>query len=114
MTGLGLLQTALLLGLYVLLAGGYGLAYTVARLKDSAALRRVAWLLYGLHGLVALAVVTATPLAAVWKALILASSIIFFTIPPITWRYLQRTHRGERFAHDRKHPHHVGRIVARL
>ena len=39
MTEIGLLQTALLLGLYVALAGGYGLTYTFARIQDAIALQ---------------------------------------------------------------------------
>ena len=30
-----------------------------------------------------------------WKGLIVASSVAFLAIPPITWRYLQRTHETE-------------------
>jgi hypothetical protein len=36
-----------------------------------------------------------TPLEIVWKGLIVASSVAFFAIPPITWRYLERTHETE-------------------
>jgi len=36
-----------------------------------------------------------TPLEIVWKGLIVASSVAFFAIPPITWRHLQRTHESE-------------------
>jgi hypothetical protein len=52
-------------------------------------------ILYGLHGLAALAVLAWTPLEIGWKGLIVASSVAFFAIPPITWRYLQRTHETE-------------------
>jgi hypothetical protein len=92
MTELSLLETALLLGLYVALAGSYGLVYAIARLQGVSILRRVSIVLYGLHGLAALAVVGWTPLEFGWKGLIVASSIAFLAIPPITWHYLQRTH----------------------
>ena len=95
MTKLSLLETALLLGLYVVLAGSYGLVYAIARLWDVLILRRVSMILYGLHGLAALAVLAWTPLEIGWKGLIVASSVAFFAIPPITWRYLQRTHETE-------------------
>jgi hypothetical protein len=95
MTKLSLLETALLLGLYVMLAGSYGLVYAIARLWDALILRRVSMILYGLHGLTALAVVGWTPLEIGWKGLIVASSVAFLAIPPITWRYLQRTHETE-------------------
>ena len=95
MTKLSLLETALLLGLYVVLAGSYGLVYAIARLWDALILRRVSMILYGLHALTALAVVGWTPLEIGWKGLIVASSVAFLAIPPITWRYLQRTHETE-------------------
>lgn len=90
-----LLQSALLLGLYVALAGGYGLLYTIARLQDAIVLQRASFILYGLHGLSAIAVVAWTPLQFGWKGLIVASSAAFLAIPPITWRFLQRTHETE-------------------
>ena len=95
MTKLSLLETALLLGLYVVLAGSYGLVYAIARLWDALILRCASMILYGLHGLAALAVLAWTPLEIGWKGLIVASSVAFFAIPPITWRYLQRTHETE-------------------
>lgn len=95
MTKLGILETALLLGLYVALAGGYGFVYAMARLWNASILRRVSIILYGLHGLAAIAVVGWTPLEIGWKGLIVASSVVFLAIPPITWRYLQHTHAAE-------------------
>jgi hypothetical protein len=95
MSEIGLLQTALLLGLYVALAGSYGLVYAIARLQDSSILHRLSLVLYGLHGLAAITVVAWTPLHVGWKGLIVASSAAFLAIPPITWRFLQRTHETE-------------------
>lgn len=88
-----LLETALLLGLYVLLAGGYGLTYALARLNHRTGLRRAAMVLYGLHCLVAIGVVVWAPLGLGWKALLIASSLAMLVIPPVTWRYLEHTHR---------------------
>jgi hypothetical protein len=95
MIKLSLLETALLLGAYVALAGCYGLVYALARLQDVTILRHTSVIVYVLHGITALAILIWTPLEVVWKGLIVASSIAFFAIPPITWRYLQRTHETE-------------------
>jgi len=95
MTRLNLLETALLLGLYVALAGSYGLVYAFARLQDAAILRHTSVLIYALHAITAVAIVVWTPLEIGWKGLIVASSVAFFAIPPITWRYLERTHETE-------------------
>jgi hypothetical protein len=95
MNEIPLLPSALLLGLYVALAGGYGLAYTIARLRDAIALQQMSFILYGLHGLTAIVIVAWTPLQVGWKGLIVASSAAFLAIPPITWRFLQRMHETE-------------------
>jgi hypothetical protein len=95
MTEIGLLQSALLLGLYVALAGAYGLAYTLARIQNAIALQRTSFVLYGLHALTAIVIVVWTPLQLGWKGLIVASSVAFLVIPPITWRFLQLTHETE-------------------
>ncbi len=95
MSEIGLLQSALLLGLYAALAGSYGLVYTIARLQDALILHRIALSLYGLHSLTAIVIVAWAPLQIGWKGLIVASSAAFLAIPPITWRFLQRTHETE-------------------
>ena len=95
MNAINLLQAALLLGLYVALAGSYGLVYAIARLQDAPSLRRIAFVLYGLHGLAAGVIVAWTPLQVGWKGLIVASSAAFLVIPPTVWRFLQRTHETE-------------------
>ena len=95
MNGIELLLTAVLLGFYVALAGGYGLAYTFGRIQDAIMLRRLSFVLYGLHVLTAMAIVVWAPLGAGWKGLIFASSVAFLGIPPATWRLLQLTHETE-------------------
>jgi hypothetical protein len=97
MTELDLLETGLLLGLYVLLAGAWGVLYAVARLSRMAMFRGAAAVVYGLHGLAALVVIMRTPLGVGWKCLILVSSLIFLAIPPVAWRFLQQTHENERW-----------------
>ncbi len=114
MMQLRLLETALLLGVYVLLAGGYGLAYTLARLKRNPSMRIVAAVLYGSHVLVATGVVNWAPLGPGWKALLVASSLAILVIPWITWSYLEHTHGAERFAHDPERTDRPDRAVARL
>ncbi len=95
MSEISLLQSALLLGLYVALAGSYGFMYTIARLQDALILLRLAFVLYGLHCLTAIAIVVWTPLQIGWKGLIVASCAGFLAIPPLTWRLLERTHETE-------------------
>lgn len=95
MNKIGLLESALVLGLYVALAGGYGFAYTMARIQGTAALLRTSYVLYGLHVLIAIAVVLWTPLHVGWKGPIFASNLAFLVIPPLTWRLLQQTHETE-------------------
>lgn len=92
MTGLALLQGGLMLGLFVLLAGLYGVLYGVGRLLHRRAPMTGGFLCYGLQCAVAAVVVTRTPLADFWKAFIAASALAYFFIPPITWRFLERSH----------------------
>jgi hypothetical protein len=95
MTPTGLLSTALLLGLYVLLAGGYGLVYTLARLERWRNLKSVAGVFFVLHCAIAVLIVVSSALAPGWKLLLVASSVAIFVIPPLTWRYLEHIHGGE-------------------
>jgi len=114
MSALAVVETSLLLGLYALLAGAWGLFYALARLGGTLIFRRAAVAVYGLHGLAAFAIIFWTPLALGWKCLIVASSLVFLAIPPMTWRFLQHTHENERSGDDREPSQHSGRIVARL
>jgi hypothetical protein len=114
MNGLALLETGLLLGVYVLLGGGWGLLYTLARLWHAPVLRRAGAATYGLQVAAAAAIVLFTPLAPGWKGLIVASTAAFRAVPPLVWRFLQHTHDNRRSEDDRKPPQHPGRAVARL
>ena len=87
-----LLETALLLGLYVLLAGGYALIYTLAWMWHRSSIRIAAIALYGMHGLVASGIVFWAPLWLGWKLLLIASSLAILAIPTITLHHLERTH----------------------
>jgi hypothetical protein len=79
----------------VLAAGAYALLYGAARLKESRGLLLLARVAYGALALDAAGLVLATPLAPAWKLLIAASALAYLGIPPITWRYLEHTHRDE-------------------
>ena len=89
------LLTSASLGVMVLAAGAYAVLYGAARLTGSRGLLILAGLAYGALALDASALILATPLAPAWKLLVAASALAYLGIPPVTWRYLQRTHRGE-------------------
>src|SRR5262249_3451114 len=114
MSALATLETGLLLGLYVLLAGIWGVLWALARFRATPIFRRLAGATYGLHSLGALVIFLWTPLGFGWKCLIVGSSLFFLAIPPMTWRLLQRTHADEGSEHDREPAERSGRIVARL
>lgn len=90
--------TSLSLGFMVLAAGAYALLYGAARFKNSRGLWISAGTAYGLLALDAAGVLWKTPLDPAWKLLIAVSALAYLGIPPVTWRYLQRTH-GEEGAH---------------
>jgi len=104
--------TALLLGAFVLLAGVYGLLYSLAVLLERPSLKSAGYFFYLVHFVVMLTIVFATPLGTWWKVLIAASSIAYLAIPPITWRYLTRIHRDEERLHDSKPARRAARTLA--
>lgn len=89
------LVTTVLLGFMVLAAGAYALLYGAAQFKESRALLIAAGLAYLMLALDAAGIVLATALAPAWKLMIAASALAYLAIPPLTWRYLQYTHREE-------------------
>jgi hypothetical protein len=91
--GAQLLATAALLGLFVLLAFGYGMLYGLGRLRGRRALLGAAFAAYGLQCAVAAAVIVLTPLLAWWKAFVALSCVLYFFIPPLAWRGLAALHR---------------------
>jgi multisubunit Na+/H+ antiporter MnhG subunit len=97
MTPGAMVATALLLGAFVAMAGAYGLLYCASRLYDKAVLRTATHLSSAALCIVATAVILFTPLHAWWKVLVVASCGIYLSIPPVTWRYLKRLHRGNRY-----------------
>ena len=114
MNALATLETGLLLGLYALLAGIWGVLFALAQLRERSIFRQSAAVAYGLHAVAALAIVLWTPLGLGWKCLIVGSSLAFLALPPMTWRFLHHTHRDSVSQDDRKSSQHTARVVARL
>jgi hypothetical protein len=92
MTHAGLISTAVLLGLFVLAGGGYGILYGAGMLRASVRLERAAYLCYATQAAVAVAVCLSSPLNPLWKLFIAASCIAYGFIPPLTWRLLEAMH----------------------
>jgi hypothetical protein len=95
MSAAQMLATSLLLGLFVLLAGFYGVLYCLWRLRANRRLRRAALIAYLLQGMTA-CLLALTPLDFWWKALLLASFVAYLPIPPLTWRFLEILHEEQR------------------
>lgn len=93
MTPDAFLATSGLLGLFVLAAGAYGVLYGAGRLQESRRLIKAANVSYAALCAIVLVIVVATPLGFGWKLLIGASALVYYAIPPVTWRHLRRTHR---------------------
>jgi hypothetical protein len=93
-TGPQMLGISLLLGLFVLLAGCYGLLYCLGRLRESRNLARTARAAYLLQGVTA-GLLASSELDFWWKALLLASFVAYLPIPPLTWRLLENLHQPE-------------------
>jgi hypothetical protein len=87
-----LIDTALLLGVFVLLAGGYGLFYSIGKLKQSRNWINAGYLCYFFQVVVAILIVMFAPLGVGWKLLIIASCAACFKIPPMAFSYLELTH----------------------
>lgn len=95
MTPAALIETAILLGLFVLAGGGYGGLYSIGRLSARPLLVTIGRVCWVVAMALALVIAVATPLDTGWKLLILASAAVYAVIPPMTWRYLERTHVEE-------------------
>ena len=94
MTAAQMLGTSLLLGAFVLLAGCYGLLYCLGRLRGSRNLGRAAAAAYLLQGVTA-GLLALSVLDPCWKALLIASFVVFIAIPPLSWRFLDRLHEPQ-------------------
>jgi hypothetical protein len=89
-----MLGTSLLLGLFVLFAGCYGVLYCLGRLRANRWFGRAAAIAYLLQGITT-GLLALTPLDFWWKALLLASFVAYLPIPPLTWRFLELLHEPE-------------------
>lgn len=87
-----MLTTALLLGAFVASGGAYGIAFTVGKSLHHARWLRYAPYAYAVQCAVTAAVLLLTPLDWWWKALIAASVLAYFFVPPLTFRYLIHLH----------------------
>ena len=94
MTHASLFATAVLLGLFVLAGGGYGILYGTAMLRSSVVLGRAGYACYAAQLLIALTVCVSSPLNLLWKVFIAASGIAYGFIPPAIWRLLETMHRS--------------------
>jgi hypothetical protein len=92
---LELLKTALLLGGLILLGGCYGILYGIGKLANSRAIQLAGFACYGLQWVIAFIVVELSPLTTPWKLVVIIGTLGFFVIPPITWRFVERTHEAE-------------------
>lgn len=95
MTPAALIQTSLLLGLFVLAGGAYAGLYSIGRLRARADWIRLGKFCYLAALSCAVAIAALSPLDFGWKLLILASAAAYAVIPPITWRYLEQMHAHE-------------------
>ncbi len=87
-----LLITSALLGLFVLLAGAYGLLYALGHLRGKSTIVRWAYGCYVAQWVVTLAIVWYAPLTLWWKVFVVASCMAYWIIPPATWHLLQLSH----------------------
>ncbi|TAL86004.1 MAG: hypothetical protein EPN62_13210 [Candidimonas sp.] len=95
MTPTALIETSLLMGLFVLAGGAYGTLYAFGRLRSRPNLVRMARVCCALAFGCAVAITVLTPLDDSWKLLILASAAVYIVIPPVTWRHLEHQHAQE-------------------
>ena len=94
MSSLAILETGLLLRLYALLAGIWGVLWALAQFRKKPMYGRLSIAAYGLHAVSPLIIILSTPLGSGWKFLIVASSFAFLAVPPMTWRFLRHTHQN--------------------
>jgi hypothetical protein len=89
---LQLIDTALLLGVFILLAGGYGLFYSIGKLKRNRNWINAGYVCYFSQVIITILIVLYAPLGVGWLLLIIASCVACFKIPPMAFYYLELTH----------------------
>jgi hypothetical protein len=92
MMRLDFIDTALLLGVFVVLAGCYGLCYTIGQLKRNRSWINAGYVCYLLQVAITALIVIFAPLGVGWQLLIIASCLACFKIPPVAFSYLELTH----------------------
>jgi hypothetical protein len=92
MTPVQLLLSAALLGLFVLLAGAYGLLYSLGHVRAKQQLVIAGRISYAAQCATTLAILWLTPLTFGWKVLVALSCVAYVAIPPVTLRLLRLTH----------------------
>jgi len=95
MTPEALIQTALMMGLLVAAGSAWSLLYCLGKTRARSDLMHAALGCYAIALGLAIAIAIDSPLSIGWKLLILVSALAYAGIPPMTLRYLQRTHEGE-------------------
>ncbi|TAM84334.1 MAG: hypothetical protein EPN41_13415 [Candidimonas sp.] len=95
MTAVAMIETAALMGVFVLTGGLYGLFYSIGRLRARPGLVRLGRVFCVAALLCAAAIGAVTPLGFGWKLLIAASAGVYIIIPPVTWRLVERQHAEE-------------------
>ena len=83
-----LLPTALLLGLFVTLAGGYALLWGAGRLHASRPLVAAGYLCYAAQWAIAAALCSGSELGLPWKLLLAASAAACSLIPRVSLHYV--------------------------
>jgi hypothetical protein len=92
MIELDLLRTAFLLGGLVFLGGCYGILYGIGRLVSRPAIQLAGFACYVLQCAITLGIVALSPLTGPWKLVVVVGTLGFLVIPPVTWRFVERTH----------------------
>jgi len=94
-TPVALIETSLLMGLFVVAGGAYGILYAFGRLHSRPNLVLGGRICCALAFGCAVAITVLTPLDVAWKLLIFVSALVYVVIPPVTWRHLEREHIQE-------------------
>ncbi|HLK87959.1 MAG TPA: hypothetical protein VKT27_15755 [Candidatus Binataceae bacterium] len=95
MTPAAMVATAILLGAFVSTAGVYGLLYCLSHSHERPVVKVGRSLSCWALCAIAAAIVLVTPLHPWWKLLVAGSCAGYLAIPTVTWRHLDRLHRGK-------------------
>ncbi len=85
-----LLRTAVLLGLFVTLAGGYALLWGAGRLHANRLLAAAGYACYGAQWLIAAMLWSGSELGLPWKLLLAASAAACSLIPRVSLHYVRQ------------------------